>query len=89
VGAWKNGGVQQRQELAWSLYPEGLRFSRETLFLEPGKVLLMNAMREMIDDLVAGKNIGVPLVQILNHLARLRALVKRLWIEDQIECSTA
>ena len=49
----------------------------------------MNAMREMIDDLVAGKNIGVPLAQILNHLARLRALVKRLWIEDQIKCSTA
>jgi hypothetical protein len=59
VGAWKNGGVQQRQELAWSLYPEGLRFSRETLFFEPGNVLLMNTMREMIEDLVAGKNIGV------------------------------
>ena len=27
VGAWKNGGVQQRHELAWSLYPEGLRGS--------------------------------------------------------------
>ena len=59
VGAWKKGGVEQRQELAWSLYPEGLRFSRETLFFEPGNVLLMNTMREMIEDLVAGKNIGV------------------------------
>jgi site-specific DNA recombinase len=59
VGAWKNGGVQQRQELAFSLYPEGLRFSRETLFFEPGNVLLMNTMQEMIADLVAGKDIGV------------------------------
>jgi hypothetical protein len=39
---------------------EGLRFSRETLFFEPGNVLLMNTMREMIADLVAGKDIGVP-----------------------------
>jgi site-specific DNA recombinase len=58
VKAWKNGGVQQRQELAWSLYPEGLRFSRETKYFEPGNILLMNTMREMIADLVAGKNIG-------------------------------
>jgi hypothetical protein len=34
VGAWKKGGVQRHQELAWSLYPEDLRFSRETLFLD-------------------------------------------------------
>ena len=59
VGAWKNGGVQQRQELAFSLYPEGLRFCRETLFFEPRNVLLMNTMQEMIADLVAGKDIGV------------------------------
>ncbi len=59
VGAWKRGGVQQRQELAWSLYPEGLRFSRETLFFEPGNVLLMNTMREMIAYLRDEKNIGV------------------------------
>ena len=42
VGAWKNGGVQQRQELISNLFPEGLRFSQETLFFEPGNVLLMN-----------------------------------------------
>ena len=59
VGAWKEGGAQQRQELAWSLYPEGLRFSRETKFFEPGNVLLMNSMREMIADIVAGKDVGV------------------------------
>jgi hypothetical protein len=59
VGAWKNGGVQQRQEIAWSLYPDGLRFSRETKYFEPGNVLLMNTMQEMIADLVAGRDIGV------------------------------
>jgi DNA invertase Pin-like site-specific DNA recombinase len=58
VGAWKTGGVQQRQELASNLFPEGLRFSQETLFFEPGNVLLMNIMHEMVKDLAAGKNIG-------------------------------
>lgn len=59
VGAWKNGGVQQRQEIAWALYPEGLRFSRETKYFEPGNVLLMNTMREMIAYLRDENNIGV------------------------------
>jgi hypothetical protein len=27
VKAWRTGGVQQRQELAFSLYPDGLRYS--------------------------------------------------------------
>jgi len=58
VGMWRNGGVQQRQELALSLYPEGLRFSLKTLFFEPGNVLLMNVMHEMIKDILAGKEIG-------------------------------
>ena len=48
VGAWKNGGVQQRQELALNLFPEGLRFSQQTLFFEPGNTLLMNIMHEMM-----------------------------------------
>ncbi len=58
VGAWKNGGIQQRQELAWSLYPEGLQYSRETKFFEPGNALLMSTMHALVDDLIAGKNIG-------------------------------
>ena len=58
VGVWRNGSIHQRQELAWSLYPDGLRYSRETKYFEPGNVLLMKTMREMIDNLVAGKNIG-------------------------------
>ena len=47
VGASKKGGVQQRQELALNLFPEGLRFSQQTLFFEPGNILLMNIMHEM------------------------------------------
>ncbi|MGA3196460.1 MAG: recombinase family protein, partial [Terriglobales bacterium] len=58
VGAWQRGGVQQRQELALNLFPEGLRFSQETLFFEPGNVLLMNLMQEMTAYLTDGKNIG-------------------------------
>jgi hypothetical protein len=50
--------VQQRQELALSLYPDGLVFSREIFFFEPRNVLLMKSMREMIDSLLAEKNIG-------------------------------
>ena len=59
VGAWQRGGVQQRQELAFNLYPDGLRFSQETLFFEPGNVLLMNMMQEMIACLRDEGKIGV------------------------------
>lgn len=59
VGAWQRGGVQQRQELAFSLYPDGLYFSRETRYFEPRNTLLMNTMREMIKGIVAGEDIGV------------------------------
>ena len=58
VGAWKRGGVQQRQELAWNLFPEGLRFSQETLFFEPGNVLLMSIMHEMNAYIAGKKDIG-------------------------------
>lgn len=59
VGMWQRGGVQQRQELAFSLYPDGLYFSRETRFFEPRNVLLQNAMQEMITYLREEKKIGV------------------------------
>ena len=58
VKMWRDGGVQQRQELAWSLYPEGLRYSREMRFFEPGNTLLMNTMQEMIAYLSDEKNVG-------------------------------
>ena len=55
VGAWNGGSVAARQELAWSLYPEGLRHSRETKYLEPGNALLVNTTREMMDNFAAKK----------------------------------
>ena len=58
VGAWQRGGAQQRQELISNLFPEGLRFSQQTLFFEPGNTLLMNMMHEMNADILAGKIIG-------------------------------
>jgi site-specific DNA recombinase len=59
VGVWRKGGAQQRQELAFSLYPNGLFYSRETLYFEPRNTLLMNAMQEMIAYLRAEMKIGV------------------------------
>ena len=59
VGAWNKGGVQQRQELAFGVYPDGLYFNRETLFFEPRNTLLMNAMEEMIAYLRDEWKIGV------------------------------
>ena len=56
VKAWRNGNAQQRQELAFSLYPEGLVYSRELRYFEPRNVFLMQAMREMIDGVLAGEH---------------------------------
>lgn len=56
VGAWQRGGAQQRQELISNLFPDGLRFSQQTLFFEPGNTLLMNIMHEMIADILAGND---------------------------------
>jgi CheY-like chemotaxis protein len=58
VGAWQRGGVQQRQRAGFKPVSRGLRFSQETLFFEPGNVLLMNMMREMNAEIVGRKNIG-------------------------------
>ena len=59
VGMWRNGGVQQKQELAFSLYPDGLYYSREVRFFEPRNTLLMNTMQEMIEYLRTEYKIGV------------------------------
>jgi len=68
VKARRTGGVQQRQGLAFSLHPEGLPYSPETTFVEPHNTLLMNGMHEMIDGLLSGKIVGVPLNSIFEHL---------------------
>jgi hypothetical protein len=58
--AWQNGDTAQRQELAFGLYPEGLRFSNETQFFEPHNSLLMTSVGEMFAAIDPESNIGVP-----------------------------
>ncbi|MFZ0801972.1 MAG: recombinase family protein, partial [Terriglobales bacterium] len=60
VKAWKTGDSQRRQELCFSLFPEGLRYSRETAFFESHNTWVINSMREMFDNISADFNIGVP-----------------------------
>jgi hypothetical protein len=60
VKAWRNGSVQQRQEMAFRLYPEGLHWSPETAYFEPHNTLLMLSFEEMIAEIKAEKNIGGP-----------------------------
>lgn len=35
VGAWRRGDTERKRELAFSLFPEGMYFGRETAFFEP------------------------------------------------------
>lgn len=58
--AWRNGDTGHRRELAFGLYPEGLRYSTETKFFEPHNSLLMNSVEEMLSTIEANPNIGVP-----------------------------
>jgi hypothetical protein len=59
VKTWRNGTVQQRQEMAFSLCPEGLRWSPEAhYFFEPHNTLLMQGFEQMMAEITAGKNIG-------------------------------
>jgi hypothetical protein len=41
------------------LFPDGLRFSQEAPFFEPGNVLLMSIMHEMNREIPAERVIGV------------------------------
>ena len=56
--SWREGSTQHRQELCFSLFPQGLFYSRETKFFEPRNTWLMNSMQEMIDGMEHEKNIG-------------------------------
>ena len=49
---WQKAGVNERQEIQSSLFPEGLRYSPEVLFFEPGNHSLIADVRELIDELV-------------------------------------
>jgi hypothetical protein len=55
-----NGDTTHRRELAFGLYPEGLRFSSETQFFEPDNTLLMSGIHDMFAAVEAESNFGVP-----------------------------
>ena len=56
VAAWRNGTVNQKQELAKGIFPEGLVFSHEKQFFEPANIELIGMWHKWIDDFVAGKD---------------------------------
>lgn len=51
VGAWRKGSVNQKQELALGLFPEGLAYSNEWKFFEPANVELSTMVSEMLKSL--------------------------------------
>lgn len=53
-------------------FKDGLRYSPETKYSKPHNSPLMNSMNEMIDGLLSGRIVVVPVGTILNQLARLR-----------------
>jgi len=57
VQAWRAGGVRQKQELQWALFPEGLSYSMQKRFFEPANASLLQAFRDFFDSL---GNVGVP-----------------------------
>jgi hypothetical protein len=58
VQTWNNGTVRQRQEMTFSLYPEGWWYRPKARYFEPHNVPLINRLQETIGVLMAGKNIG-------------------------------
>src|ERR1017187_2185548 len=57
VGAWRQGNVNQRHELAMAFFPDGLAFSHERLFFEPSNTVINQMVWSFLDDL---GNVGVP-----------------------------
>jgi hypothetical protein len=70
AGAWKNGNVNQRQELAMAFFPEGLFFSHERKFFEPSNLVIQQMLWRYTEE---HEKVGVPDGRILNQIARARA----------------
>ncbi|HZQ18055.1 MAG TPA: recombinase family protein [Terriglobales bacterium] len=64
VAAWNNASVNQKQEMAKGLFPEGLFFSEETKFFEPRNRVLIDMSLRWLEEHRKEKhailNIGVP-----------------------------
>ncbi len=61
VAAWKNGTVNQKQELAKGLFPDGLVFSEETKFFEPRNKVLIDMSLRWLEGM---KVEGMPIFEI-------------------------
>jgi hypothetical protein len=51
--AWQNAGITEKLEIQSALFPEGLRWSPEERFFEPGNKSLFSGLQEMIHELVS------------------------------------
>ncbi|MGB8479137.1 MAG: zinc ribbon domain-containing protein [Acidobacteriaceae bacterium] len=51
VSAWKNGNINQRQELARAFFPEGLVFSHELKFFEPANTVITEMVMRFLNAL--------------------------------------
>jgi predicted phage tail protein len=64
VAAWQQANVNQKQELAKGLFPDGLMFSMENKFFEPANEAITALYVRTLQDFAAGKDlpidIGVP-----------------------------
>jgi site-specific DNA recombinase len=50
---WQRAGLTERQEIQSALFPDGLRWSPENRFFEPGNKSLFSGLQEMIHELVS------------------------------------
>jgi len=49
---WQNAGPNEQRELQNSLFPEGLMWSHENDYFEPGNITLSQAVAELVDGLI-------------------------------------
>jgi site-specific DNA recombinase len=57
VAAWRSAGISERQELQTAVFPDGLPYSVENCFFEPGNSSLINEFSDLIQEL---GHVGVP-----------------------------
>jgi hypothetical protein len=78
VGGWERANLNQRQELARSLFPEGLVFGHERGFFEPANTVIHQMLWRFVEGI---RNGGVPRLKILNQegLSTLIAMRHALW----------
>ncbi len=60
VGAWKKGGLSERQEVQSALFPNGLLYSQEKRFFEPGNTTIQEDLLAAILELADVHGTSVP-----------------------------